>query len=452
MRRNLQGNPLVCKSAIKANIETSNFLVQTDYLSLPDCIPSVKLEATTTTPAPSPQIEASPATEPSPGTADVVLPTAGYVVEMAVRIEGIAASFDEAKRQQFLAAMRRASPSALNVTITSVTETSLGRRRLLAPYLVIGLEFIYGDEASAKSAAESDLAESNLNGIMMDAGLGTLTVTTEPRVGQGPAVADTSTPTWVIIAASVGGAVALGMCGICAAYFSAGCLLTRNVDLARNSIILKHENPMFDDKELKAFVDTVLSRDPVVETKFTEEARDIIMGKAKAAAEGLETLLCIDSKETFYRRISLEVAGIEEEVKQFVQERTRKSMDGDIQYVGEMNMNGVKEVWELFHYIVYEGSSEKKYPNGIRDQGRPPGTRLDYFVSHPKAVDAGLSAAHVVALRMYTSSIYKHLNAPLRDKARKDDRVACALPVTTWYVNHSCGQKQKLLLAKQSKL
>jgi len=162
------------------------------------------------------------------------------------------------------------------------------------------------------------------------------------------------------------------------------------------------------------------------------------MGKAKAAAEGLETLLCVDSKETFYRRISREVAGIEEEVKQFIDENANWR-EGQ-----EISSQDVGEVQEMFHYTMYEGTSEKKYPNGIRDQGRPPGTRLDYFVSHPKAVEAGLSAAHVVALRMYTSSIYTHLNAPLRDMARKDNRVACELSVTTWFATEGIKKLRTL--------
>ena len=448
MCRYLVGNPLVCQISLPPSITSSQTKLPANFYTLPRCSGEKY----------SPQQQNQSAVDASSSSSRLDLK---YSVEMAVRIEGIAASFDEAKRQQFLAAMRRASPSALNVTITSVTETSLGRRRLLAPYLVIGLEFIYGDEASAKSAAESDLAESNLNGIMMDAGLGTLTVTTEPTarlVEQGDSasiistVTDTSTPTWVIIVAVLGPVVAIFVSLVWGVrvYAASNRRIEREKKKEKEEEEAKEEEKIqmdteesesvesqthvLDDADLAKLRHAVLTREPVVETKFTEEARDIILGKAKAAAEGLETLLCIDSKETFYRRISLEVAGIEEEVKQFIDHGNANGRERQ-----EISSEEVEEVREMFHYIMYEGSSEKKYPNGIRDLGRPPGTRLDYFVSHPKAVDAGLSAAHVVALRMYTSSIYKHLNAPLRDKARKDDRVACALPVTTWYVNHSCG-------------
>jgi hypothetical protein len=257
---------------------------------------------------------------------------------------------------------------------------------------------------------------------------------------------NTSTPTWVIIVASVGTFSAVF--AVLAVGVKAKKKTNRRTEEEGNkekhqtvddkkSDCVGPQTPVLSSRDLAKLKHAVLTRDPVVETKFSEEARDIIMGKAKAAAEGLETLLCVDSKETFYRRISLEVAGIEEEMRQFVRERRRRSLVNDFPYLEEMSNKELEEVREIFHYIVHEGTSEKKYPNGIRDQGRPPGTRLIDFVSHPKAVDAGLSAAHVVALRMYTSSIYKYLNSPLRDQARKEKRVACALPVTTWYVCHS---------------
>jgi len=251
---------------------------------------------------------------------------------------------------------------------------------------------------------------------------------------------NTSTPTWVIIVASVGTFSAVF--AVLAVGVRAKKKMNRRTeeegDKERHQTVddkksdcVGPQTPVLSSRDLAKLKHAVLTRDPVVETKFSEEARDIIMGKAKAAAEGLETLLCVDSKETFYRRISLEVAGIEEEMRQFLDE------SGNRQEGQGMISEELEEVREIFHYIVHEGTSEKKYPNGIRDQGRPPGTRLIDFVSHPKAVDAGLSAAHVVALRMYTSSIYKYLNSPLRDQARKEKRVACALPVTTWYVCHS---------------
>ena len=352
--------------------------------------------------------------QPSPDSAS------GYIASMTVRIAGTAASFDAARQQQFLAAMQQASPSALNISITSITEVSIGRRRLLAAYLDIGLDLLYADQASAESAAASDLTESNLNNQMFDAGLGALTVTAQPTVRQAAAAAegggsdastttppeDSATPTWVIIVASAGGFLAVGA-GVA--------LITRRVSRRVGPV------KVLDDKDLKKLRHTVLNEKPVEESKFTEEAKDLITGKVREAASGIEALLCVDS-QSLYGAVSLGVAGIEEEVKQFVEERGGSGAPAN-----------VMEVLELFNYIVYEGTSEKEYENGIRDKGRPEGTRLDYFVSHKKAKKAGLKPAHVVALRMYTTSIFKFMNNPLRDLDRKQKNVACPLPVTTWF-------------------
>ena len=43
------------------------------------------------------------------------------------------------------------------------------------------------------------------------------------------------------------------------------------------------------------------------------------------------------------------------------------------------------------------------------------GMRLDDFVAHPLAVAAGLKRAHVLALRLYSTSIYRTVNKPLHD-------------------------------------
>lgn len=54
----------------------------------------------------------------------------------------------------------------------------------------------------------------------------------------------------------------------------------------------------------------------------------------------------------------------------------------------------VLEVLSLLNYILYEKTSEKQYPNGIRDKGRA-GKDLVYFVTHAKAQRAGLKQPEV---------------------------------------------------------
>ena len=84
-----------------------------------------------------------------------------------------------------------------------------------------------------------------------------------------------------------------------------------------------------------------------------------------------------------------------------------------------MNEFGDKETIELLHYIREEPISEKLYPNGVRDQGRRPGMRLEDFMNDKNAIGGSLTRAHVIALRLYTTSAFKHINNPMRDQQRR---------------------------------
>ena len=68
-------------------------------------------------------------------------------------------------------------------------------------------------------------------------------------------------------------------------------------------------------------------------------------------------------------------------------------------------------------YVFREECAEHEFYNGLRDRGRPAGTRLKDFIEHANAVQAELSPAHVAALRIYTTHLFKYLNGPLRDKS-----------------------------------
>ena len=57
----------------------------------------------------------------------------------------------------------------------------------------------------------------------------------------------------------------------------------------------------------------------------------------------------------------------------------------------------------------------EKLAAGIRDKGRV-GMRLKDFLNHPTAKEAGLNAAEVAALRVYTTAIFKWINNPLRER------------------------------------
>ena len=64
------------------------------------------------------------------------------------------------------------------------------------------------------------------------------------------------------------------------------------------------------------------------------------------------------------------------------------------------------------------------------DEGRE-NVKLDYFVEHSNAKAVKLTRAEVVALRLYTTLAYRHINDPLRSKERQRLNEPCLLPATT---------------------
>jgi hypothetical protein len=157
-------------------------------------------------------------------------------------------------------------------------------------------------------------------------------------------------------------------------------------------------------------------------------------GRPEEAADGIKFLMCVDSgeaKKAFLLSMGNGVDGIKEEV-----ERLEAGQYGTAE--------DVAEVKALLHYILYEGTSEKKYKNGIRDFGRPPGTKLEYFLNHDNAKKARLDEAEVVALRFYTTLAYIFMNIPLRDEKRRIDGNPCPLPVTTAFAEEGIKKLRKL--------
>ena len=144
--------------------------------------------------------------------------------------------------------------------------------------------------------------------------------------------------------------------------------------------------------------------------------------------------MCVDSGKAntaFYDLMSKGVDGIQEEV--------------NLLCAGPYGTaEEVAEIKALLHYILHEETSEKQYPNGIRDKGRPPGTRLEYFLTHENAKKARLTKSEVVALRFYTTLGYTFMNNPLRDEMRRKRGDACPLPVTTANAEEGTKKLRKL--------
>ena len=126
--------------------------------------------------------------------------------------------------------------------------------------------------------------------------------------------------------------------------------------------------------------------------RFVAAIEDIVLGRPEQAARGLNSLLGIEDAILF-----------------------GKMAHGLQSIVDEFNEYGTDDDRECLEYILKAraGSSKKTFFNGQRDQGRC-GEQLVDFVNHQSSVNSGLTVAHVVALRLYTTVAYTSINNPLR--------------------------------------
>jgi hypothetical protein len=145
--------------------------------------------------------------------------------------------------------------------------------------------------------------------------------------------------------------------------------------------------------------------------RFVIEPNDLICGEFEHAAKGFYKLLNVSEDELFLRRGLDGVAAIEEEVRAL----------------------GDTDVSKQLQYILRLPASLKKCPNGMRDQGHE-GMVLQDFVEHEHSKTADLNEAEVVALRLYTTSAFRHINNPLRDQARISSGEPHPLPVTVMLI------------------
>eukprot|EP00316_Scyphosphaera_apsteinii_P011183 CAMPEP_0119325524 /NCGR_PEP_ID=MMETSP1333-20130426/66031_1 /TAXON_ID=418940 /ORGANISM="Scyphosphaera apsteinii, Strain RCC1455" /LENGTH=731 /DNA_ID=CAMNT_0007333537 /DNA_START=105 /DNA_END=2301 /DNA_ORIENTATION=+ len=128
-------------------------------------------------------------------------------------------------------------------------------------------------------------------------------------------------------------------------------------------------------------------------TKF--EVRKLITGQAIDSALGILSYMGVD-EETVLRGKLLGLAMIEREIKE----------------------HGTDDDRECLHYLMHQqtGASQRSWSNGVMDIGRPTGQTLQDFVDHKDSKKAGLSAPHVLALRLYTCNVYRSINNALRHR------------------------------------
>ena len=123
------------------------------------------------------------------------------------------------------------------------------------------------------------------------------------------------------------------------------------------------------------------------------------MGEALEGFSGLHALLGLPTAQALRERMRLGVAEIEREIVAY------NCRDTD--------RNGLSDT-DWLRYLVDEIASERPMEDGnVRDRGHA-GMRLTDFVSLPMATEAGLSEAHVLALRLYTcGGVWDRINGPL---------------------------------------
>ena len=130
--------------------------------------------------------------------------------------------------------------------------------------------------------------------------------------------------------------------------------------------------------------------------------------------------------------------------------------NGMLQGVGaicaEFQASGTEVDKECLQYVLLHGAgtSDKQFPNGIRDRdpatGEPRADRLSAtgqpmsladFAAHPHSRAAELSEAHVLALRLYSTAAYSSLNSPLRQLGRAEPH---PFPVTIKFITDGIKQ------------
>jgi hypothetical protein len=79
-----------------------------------------------------------------------------------------------------------------------------------------------------------------------------------------------------------------------------------------------------------------------------------------------------------------------------------------------------------FNYVLYETSSEKEYPNGVRDKDRA-GKSIDDYLKMPQSKKTKMNKPEATSLRFYSSPSFPAVTIPLRDPDRKTKHPLAAI-------------------------
>ena len=180
---------------------------------------------------------------------------------------------------------------------------------------------------------------------------------------------------------------------------------------------LASQAAMLSDAERQQIMDAARTEVSVVDekegTRFFEEPYELKTGRPSLAALGLENRMKVDPA-SFHARMAIGADAIIQEAAEFA----------------ACSPEDAAELRDIVDYVINRQTEEKKYPNGIRDEGR---FRVMpcHFVWHPSARAAELNEAEVFALRLYTTLVFRHMNSPLRDEERYLRGEPVPLPATS---------------------
>ena len=149
-------------------------------------------------------------------------------------------------------------------------------------------------------------------------------------------------------------------------------------------------------------------------------AKAVRFGRPIEAGVGLHRLLGLSSEEELQKMKSVGESAIVEEIT------TADHADKDAA--------GYTDV-DWLNYVKESLAEERKMPAGmphdVLDEGHQL-MRLDDFAADPIAAAAGLKRAHVLALRLYTTSVHRAINKPLVEGC--SPQKPHPYPVTVFYI------------------
>ena len=162
-----------------------------------------------------------------------------------------------------------------------------------------------------------------------------------------------------------------------------------------------------------------------IESKFSGSENELVIGEPTAAAAGIVKFMKVPA-DLVHQAISQGDGGVAAMEAEFEQ----------LAHTGGGHVASAPAL-ECFRYVLYSktGDHREAFQNGVLDEGRPDGLGIDHFVDHRHSKLGGLSKAHVVALRVYTTAAYRVINEPLRSLQNGELTTPHPLPVTVYLIS-----------------